>query len=81
MTGKEASAYLERVHGIRRTPGTLMVLRCRGGGPVFRKAGRAVIYDVAALDTWAEAIKSEPVASTSELRGSVGRRLTPPVEA
>jgi hypothetical protein len=67
MTGKEASDYLERVHGIRRTPGTLMVLRCRGGGPLFRKAGRAVIYEAAALDTWAKAIKSAPVASTSEL--------------
>ena len=31
-------------------PATLSKLRCIGGGPTFIKLGRAVVYDVAALD-------------------------------
>lgn len=27
-------------------------LRCSGGGPVFRKIGRAVLYDPADLEAW-----------------------------
>jgi hypothetical protein len=27
-------------------------LRCSGGGPAFRKIGRAVLYDPADLETW-----------------------------
>jgi Helix-turn-helix domain len=27
-------------------------LRCSGGGPAFRKAGRAVLYDPADLEDW-----------------------------
>ncbi len=27
-------------------------LRCGGGGPAFRKIGRAVLYDPADLETW-----------------------------
>lgn len=31
---------------------TLEKLRVVGGGPVFMKLGRAVVYDVADLDAW-----------------------------
>ena len=27
-------------------------LRCAGGGPTFRKIGRAVLYDPADLESW-----------------------------
>jgi len=27
-------------------------LRCSGGGPAFRKIGRAVLYDPADLESW-----------------------------
>jgi len=30
-------------------------LRCSGGGPAFRKIGRAVIYDPADLEAWLSA--------------------------
>ena len=67
MRPKEASDYLLVQHGISRTPSTLAKLRVLGGGPLFRKAGRAVIYDSAHLDQYAAEITSRPVRSTSEL--------------
>ena len=33
-------------------PATLAKLRCIGGGPVFAKFGRAVVYDRTDLDAW-----------------------------
>ncbi len=65
---REASQYLLEKHGIRRSPGTLAKLACVGGGPVFRKVKRGVIYDVAALDDFAGAITSAPMANTSGAR-------------
>jgi hypothetical protein len=64
---REASEYLFDKHGIRRSPGTLAKLACVGGGPAFRKVNRAVIYDPPALDTYAAAITSAPMLSTSHL--------------
>jgi|BarGraNGADG00212_1021973.scaffolds.fasta_scaffold438080_1 hypothetical protein len=64
---REASEYLFDKHGIRRSPGTLAKLACVGGGPAFRKVNRAVIYEPPALDTYAAAITSAPMLSTSEL--------------
>jgi hypothetical protein len=68
MTGKEASAYLLVAHSIKRSPATLAMLRTRGGGPPFRKAGTQVIYEAADLDQWAAGYKSGPLASTSQAR-------------
>ena len=70
MNPAEAAAYLFARHAIRRTVGTLAKLRTIGGGPLFRKAGRSVLYDPEHLDVWAAKIKSAPVASTSELRAA-----------
>jgi predicted DNA-binding transcriptional regulator AlpA len=33
-------------------PATLIRKRCQGGGPVYTKLGRAVIYERAMLDRW-----------------------------
>lgn len=63
---KQASAHLKNKHGIDRAPGTLMVLRVRGGGPAFVKVGRQVRYTPSALDAYAAQITSAPVMSTSE---------------
>lgn len=63
---REASQYLLEQYGIRRSPNTLAKLACVGGGPVFRKANRAVIYDPPALDTYAAEITSGPMRSTSD---------------
>ena len=64
----EASAYLREWHGISRTPATLASLAVRGGGPLFRKAGRVPLYTRADLDAWVGEITTEPVRTTSELR-------------
>lgn len=42
---------------------TLEKLRCTGGGPVFSKMGRSVIYSLSDLESWAVA---KAVGSTSE---------------
>ena len=43
-------------------------LRVFGGGPVFHKCGRAVIYDTADLDNW---LRQQRRATTSDQDGAV----------
>jgi len=62
---REAAEYLA-TNGVRRTLGTLEVLRVEGGGPRFRKDGRRVIYDKASLDDFIASRLSASVASTTE---------------
>lgn len=48
--------------------GTLANLRCRGGGPPFRKIAGRVRYDVSDLDLWIEGhprLSSTSQASTT----------------
>jgi hypothetical protein len=66
LNRREASEYLLVKHGIYRAPATLAKLASIGGGPTFRKAKRAVIYDLAALDEFATSIISAPMRSTSD---------------
>ena len=47
---------------------TLNKLRVFGGGPVFHKCGRAVIYDTADLDNW---LRQKRRATTSDQDGGV----------
>jgi hypothetical protein len=63
---REASQYLLEKYGIRRSPNTLAKLACIGGGPVFCKVNRAVLYQPPWLDTYAAEITSGPMRSTSE---------------
>jgi hypothetical protein len=77
MNTKEASVYLKEVHGIVRSPATLTKLRCVGGGPAFRKAGRQVILEQVHLDEWAAELLSRPVRSTSELLVDERQALSP----
>jgi hypothetical protein len=62
-----ASRYLRERWGVAIKPSTLGKLRCTGGGPKFRRAGRWPIYETADLDEWAKARRSRKVASTSDL--------------
>jgi hypothetical protein len=62
----EASVYLFDMWGIKRTPGTLAKLASAGGGPVLEYDGRLPLPTPEALDDWARAQLSPPVASTSE---------------
>lgn len=53
----EAAAY------VGLSPRTLEAFRQRGGGPVFLKLGRSVLYRRSALDQWLEECEQ---TSTSE---------------
>lgn len=63
---KAAAEYLRSTYG-HGAAKTLSKLRCVGGGPVFHKCGRVVVYTQSALDTWATGKISGPLRSTSEL--------------
>jgi predicted DNA-binding transcriptional regulator AlpA len=54
--GQIAKRYLrtpEAAQYVRLSSSTLEKMRCRGGGPIFHKAGRkAVVYELDELDAW-----------------------------
>uniref|UniRef100_A0A6H1ZDK5 Putative DNA binding, helix-turn-helix domain containing protein n=1 Tax=viral metagenome TaxID=1070528 RepID=A0A6H1ZDK5_9ZZZZ len=58
LTTKEAAAY------IRLSKRTMEGFRCRGGGPLFIKAGRRCLYRQEDLDEWALANRR---SSTSDI--------------
>lgn len=64
----EAAEYLRTRYGIGNAK-TLAKDRVRGGGPEFRKCGRAVVYPRASLDAWALNKMSAPKRSTSDSKG------------
>ena len=53
---------------------TLQQWRLKGGGPVFVKAGRSVLYKVSDLDQW---IEERRRTSTSDLGARPGARRAP----
>lgn len=61
----EAAAYIVDKYGIPCSPKTLATWVTRGGGPLYRKAGRFPLYDPADLDTWAAARLGAPRHSSS----------------
>jgi hypothetical protein len=63
---KQAAEYLKGKFGCGAER-TLAKLASVGGGPVFRKIGRVVVYDPADLDAWVLARLSAPLRSTSEI--------------
>jgi hypothetical protein len=69
----EASDYLFETYGIRRTRATLAKLAVTGGGPRFRKAGHAVLYEIEDLDAWANDLLTPPATTTAE-HGVLARR-------
>ena len=69
LSTREAYHYLFENYGIRRKPSTLTKLRSIGGGPRYLKAGRAVIYEIAALDDWANDLVSEPMGYSHQTHG------------
>ena len=70
LDGVGASEYLEQFHGIKRSPQTLAKYRSLGGGPKFRRAGRAITYELAHLDEYAGQLLGDVVSSTSEYQAS-----------
>lgn len=57
LTCEEAGKHL------KLSPRTLEKMRTIGGGPLFRKLGRRVMYSIADLDEWAD---SRACESTSD---------------
>jgi hypothetical protein len=62
---KQAGEYLKARYGYG-SERTLAKLATLGGGPIFRKLGRIVVYDPADLDSWVLSRMSGPLASTSQ---------------
>ena len=64
MRGKAAASYLREKYG-HGSPKTLAKLRVTGGGPLFHRVGRLIVYTPEALDAYAVAKISPPLHSTS----------------
>lgn len=71
-----AARYVRERWGLPCEPSWLAKLAVTGGGPIFRKAGRFPVYEVSALDSWADARLSAPMRSTSD-KDSVQTRSLP----
>lgn len=41
-------------------------LRCLGGGPIFHKIGRRVVYTIGDLDTWLDGCRRGSTSDNSE---------------
>ena len=67
MSAVRASQYLA-THGVQRSVNTLAKLRWCGGGPVYSKVTRAVVYHKSDLDAWAEQMMSPRVKNSTEMR-------------
>jgi hypothetical protein len=66
MSRRQASAYLQTVHGIRAAYQTLARHAVEGTGPAYRKQHRLSLYDKRDLDRWADLYLSKPCVSTAE---------------
>jgi hypothetical protein len=63
---KQAADYLNRNYG-HGSWRTLARLAVAGGGPVFRKCGRMVLYEPSDLDDWALSRIGAPQKSTTDI--------------
>ena len=67
LTPPEASDYLRNKFGIRLSVKTMAKIRSISStGPVFVRAGRAILYPQDGLDAYASATVSAPMRSTSD---------------
>ncbi len=62
---EDAARYIRDTWGVRCSPKTLAKLACVGGGPAYRVAGRAPLYETELLDEWVRARIGPLVQSTS----------------
>ena len=66
---KQAGEYLKARYGFGSEK-TLAKLATVGGGPEFRKAANAALYEPAKLDEWALGKIGDPQRSTSDARSA-----------
>ncbi|MCC6912750.1 MAG: helix-turn-helix domain-containing protein [Rhodospirillaceae bacterium] len=64
LTTKQAAEYL----GL--SPRTLERMRREGGGPVYRKHGRHVLYHIDDLDAWSKA-RARPSTAGQPVQGEL----------
>lgn len=62
----DAAEYVRRTYGFPCSPRWLAKLAVVGDGPIFRKAGRTVLYERDDLDVWARSRIGPKRTSTSE---------------
>ncbi|WP_374623140.1 hypothetical protein [Devosia sp.] len=62
----DVPAYLRATFGIEIAPATLAKYACLGGGPALVYFGRVPLYELSALNEWAEARLGARVQSTSD---------------
>ena len=68
-----AARYLQERYGVGNAK-TLAKKRVTGlDCPEFIKIGRAVVYDVDALDNWAQQAMSKPLKSTSDTKHEIAK--------
>jgi len=63
---REASAYLDEVHGVPVAANTLAKMAVIGGGPPFHLFGRFPLYEVDDLDAWVQRRLGRALCSTSD---------------
>ncbi len=77
----EAAKHV-RDKGLPCAKSWLAKLACIGGGPIFRRFGRNVVYTASDLDDWIEARLTGPKTSTSDQAhseaGAIGPAERPP---
>jgi hypothetical protein len=67
---REAAKYVRDTWGVPCAEKTLAKLAVIGGGPPFRRYGRAPLYEPDQLDSWVRSKLSPPITSTSESRNT-----------
>jgi hypothetical protein len=68
LNPQRASEYLHERYGIQRSPRTLANKRSRGGGPIYHRVGKSVLYAEKDLDSYAKKLLGKPVRNTAEER-------------
>jgi hypothetical protein len=63
----EAARYLSDKVGLPCSPRTLAKLAVIGGGPLYRKASRVPLYEIADLEIWARSRIGGKQRSTSDV--------------
>jgi hypothetical protein len=80
LTRDKAATSLSE-HGYPISKLTLQTKASRGGGPVYRRFGKRVLYRWGDLLDWAEACCSTPRRSTSEADEAAPKGIGTPAEA
>ncbi len=65
LTKLQAAEYLTQTRGLPVSQRTLSQLITYGGGPIYQKFGKRVVYTQASLDAWADTKLSNPLTHSN----------------